>query len=50
MEEKRINDISVKFSYCAPKAKNVCLAGEFDNWDTQSILMKKGNRKDWIGR
>jgi 1,4-alpha-glucan branching enzyme len=37
----------VEFIFHAPEAKSVYLAGEFNNWDIQSIPMKKGNTKDW---
>jgi len=39
---------SVEFSYYAPQAKKVCLAGNFNAWDTRSLPMKK--EKDGVWR
>ncbi|RJP56909.1 MAG: hypothetical protein C4549_05980 [Deltaproteobacteria bacterium] len=32
----------VQFEYPAPEAKEVCLVGEFNNWDIHANIMKKG--------
>ena len=37
----------VEFAFSAPKAGNVCLAGKFNNWNTSSLPMKKGNDGIW---
>lgn len=37
----------VEFSYYAPKAKKVCLAGKFNAWNTKSLPMKKDNDGTW---
>ncbi len=38
---------TVEFTFCAPEAREVFLAGEFNNWDTQSLPMKKGKDGVW---
>lgn len=45
--KKTSDEVSVEFSCYAPKAKEVYLVGEFNNWDTHSIPMKQENGKDW---
>jgi 1,4-alpha-glucan branching enzyme len=37
----------VEFSYSAPNAKKVCLAGKFNAWNTKSLPMKKDNDGTW---
>ena len=37
----------VQFEYPAPEAKEVCLVGEFNNWDTHANIMKKGEDGIW---
>jgi 1,4-alpha-glucan branching enzyme len=37
----------VEFIFFSSEAKSVCLAGEFNNWNIESIHMKKENEKDW---
>jgi 1,4-alpha-glucan branching enzyme len=37
----------VKFSFYAPAAKEVFLAGEFNGWNTQFLPMKKGKDGFW---
>lgn len=32
----------VEFTYHAPDAKRVCMAGKFNDWNTKSLPMKKG--------
>jgi len=46
-EEKKVRKKTVEFSLDAPKAKEVYLAGEFNDWDTQSLPMKKGKDGVW---
>lgn len=38
---------TVEFVFHSPEAKSVCLAGEFNDWNIESIHMKKENEKDW---
>jgi 1,4-alpha-glucan branching enzyme len=38
---------NVEFTFYAPEATEVFLAGEFNNWDTQSLPMKKGKDGVW---
>lgn len=38
---------TVEFTCHAPGAREVFLAGEFNNWDTQSLPMKKGKDGIW---
>jgi len=44
---KSTNERKVEFNFHAPDAKSVYLSGEFNNWDIQSIPMKKENGKEW---
>lgn len=37
----------VEFTYNAPMAKKVCLAGKFNSWNTSSLPMKKGKDGIW---
>lgn len=37
----------VEFTYYAPEAKKVCLAGKFNDWNTTSMPMKKGKDGTW---
>jgi 1,4-alpha-glucan branching enzyme len=57
-ERKKTNDKSVhqetvqngrmvEFSLQAPEAKEVFLAGEFNQWDAQSMPMKRGKDGNW---
>lgn len=39
-----------EFSFYAPEAKEVYLVGEFNNWDTQSLPMKKNKNGIWKKR
>ncbi len=43
---KKINK-DVEFTVYAPEAKNVYLAGEFNQWDTRSLPMKKDKEGKW---
>jgi len=38
---------NVAFTYHAPEAMEVFLAGEFNNWDTSSLPMKKDKDEVW---
>ena len=38
---------TVEFTFRAPEAREVFLAGEFNNWDTQSLPMKKEKDGVW---
>lgn len=37
----------VEFTFSAPGAGQVCLAGKFNNWSTSSLPMKKGKDGIW---
>ncbi len=37
----------VEFSFFAPNAKKVFVAGKFNNWNTKSMPMKKGKDGTW---
>lgn len=37
----------VEFCFFAPQAKKVCLAGTFNNWDTESHPMEKDAEGYW---
>jgi 1,4-alpha-glucan branching enzyme len=37
----------VQFSFTAPEAQQVCLAGDFNGWDTGATLMKKDKKGVW---
>lgn len=45
----RITDTSqeVEFTYYAPDAKKVCMAGKFNDWNTKSLSMKKDKNGTW---
>jgi 1,4-alpha-glucan branching enzyme len=38
----------VRFKLYAPQARRVSLAGNFNNWDTNSLFAKKDKSGDWI--
>ncbi len=38
---------TVEFTYYAPAAKKVCLAGKFNSWNTSSLPMKKDKDGVW---
>ena len=38
---------TIEFTFNAPDAKKVFLAGEFNGWDNQSLLMKKHKGGIW---
>jgi len=39
--------VKVEFIYVAPDAREVVLAGSFNNWDQKSLLMKKDRKGNW---
>jgi 1,4-alpha-glucan branching enzyme len=41
------NEKKVEFSFHAPWAKEVFLAGEFNHWDIRSMPMKRGKDGKW---
>ena len=45
-KEKSIKK-TVEFTFSAPDAKEVFLAGEFNGWDNQSLPMKRGKDGVW---
>jgi 1,4-alpha-glucan branching enzyme len=47
--EKREKPIekTLEFTFKAPDIKEVFLAGEFNNWDTRSLPMKKDKKGVW---
>ena len=38
---------NVEVSFYSPEAMNVCVAGEFNGWDTRSLPMKKDEDGVW---
>jgi 1,4-alpha-glucan branching enzyme len=38
----------VQFNLCAPEAERVFLAGDFNNWDVDNLLMKRDKKGTWI--
>jgi len=43
----KTSERNVKFSLPNPAAGEVCLAGDFNNWDTCSTPLKKGKNGTW---
>lgn len=39
-----------EFKFYAPQAKNVKLAGSFNNWDNRSLSAKKDSRGNWVAK
>jgi 1,4-alpha-glucan branching enzyme len=37
----------VEFTLIAPEAKNVSIAGQFNNWDARALPMKKDKKGAW---
>jgi 1,4-alpha-glucan branching enzyme len=37
----------VQFNLYAPEAERVCLAGDFNNWDVDDLLMKSDKKGTW---
>jgi 1,4-alpha-glucan branching enzyme len=46
-KEEKPKEKKIEFSFYAPEAMQVFLAGDFNNWDTQSLPMKKGKDGTW---
>jgi 1,4-alpha-glucan branching enzyme len=46
-EMTRKNGKKVEFSFHAPWAQKVFLAGEFNHWDIRSMPMKRGKEGNW---
>jgi 1,4-alpha-glucan branching enzyme len=46
-ETTKKNEKKVEFSLHAPWAKEVFLAGEFNQWDIRSMPMKRGKDGSW---
>lgn len=47
VRRKKSDEQEVEFSYFAPEAKSVHLAGKFNDWDTRSIPMRKSKEGTW---
>ena len=45
--EAKILTKKVPFEFAAPDAREVYLAGDFNNWDTSASLMKKDKKGVW---
>ncbi len=45
--KEAVREQNVEFSYFAPAAKKVCLAGNFNSWNVNSLPMKKGKDGTW---
>ncbi len=43
----RLNKKDVEFSFYAPEAMEVFIAGEFNSWDIQSLPMKRQKDGTW---
>ncbi len=46
-EEAKPKTKKVQFNLYAPEAANVFLAGDFNNWDVETLLMKKDKKGTW---
>jgi 1,4-alpha-glucan branching enzyme len=46
-KERKAKMKTVEFTFRAPDAKEVFLAGEFNAWDNQSLPMKKSKNGVW---
>ncbi len=46
-KKEKLVEKTVGFTFNAPDAKKVFLAGEFNHWDTQSLPMKKDKKGVW---
>jgi 1,4-alpha-glucan branching enzyme len=47
VKEEKTSEKKVEFTFHAPEAREVCLAGEFNSWNTQSLPMKKDKNGVW---
>jgi 1,4-alpha-glucan branching enzyme len=46
-EEAKPKTKKVRFNLVAPEAERAFLAGDFNNWDINNLLMKRGNKGTW---
>jgi 1,4-alpha-glucan branching enzyme len=46
-KETKPKTYKVEFNLYAPEAKRVCLAGDFNNWDVDQLLMKRDKKGTW---
>ena len=46
-DDKSLAQTSIPFSFDAPKARKVSLAGDFNNWDPEDMPMYKGSNGVW---
>jgi 1,4-alpha-glucan branching enzyme len=46
-KKEKLAEKTVEFTFNAPDAKEVFLAGEFNHWDTRSLPMKKDKKGVW---
>ena len=47
VKSKGKEEKNIEFTFYAPEAMGVFLAGEFNNWDTRSLPMKKDKGGVW---
>jgi 1,4-alpha-glucan branching enzyme len=47
LNDKNLKENSVPFTYPAPAAQKVSVAGDFNNWDPQSLPMRKDKQGVW---
>jgi 1,4-alpha-glucan branching enzyme len=52
LSRRRIIDTKheAEFTFAAPKAKKVCIAGNFNDWNSTSMPMKKSADGTWKNR
>ena len=46
-DDKAARQTTVPFAFQAPKARKVSLAGDFNNWDPETMPMYKGSDGVW---
>jgi 1,4-alpha-glucan branching enzyme len=46
-EKAKLKTKKVRFNLHAPEAERVFLAGDFNNWDVDNLLMKRANKGAW---
>ena len=46
-QTKKLSDNPTQFAFQAPTTRQVSLAGDFNNWDTNAAPMHKGNDGTW---
>ncbi|HXC36665.1 MAG TPA: isoamylase early set domain-containing protein [Candidatus Acidoferrales bacterium] len=47
LKDEKFNHNPVLFAFAAPAAKQVSLAGDFNNWDSHAMPMRKGANGVW---